>query len=90
MNKKIEINQEMMSDEVVKKFKELHQTENVDDSLLKEKIEKVFKENQDAVIKYKAGQKQVFGFLMGQVMKEIDKKVDPQLIRTTIQDSLES
>jgi aspartyl-tRNA(Asn)/glutamyl-tRNA(Gln) amidotransferase subunit B len=90
LNKKINISQEMNPSEVVKKFKELHQTENIDDSLLKEKIEKVFEENQDAVIKYKAGQKQVFGFLMGQVMKEIGKKVDPKLIRETIQKSLES
>jgi aspartyl-tRNA(Asn)/glutamyl-tRNA(Gln) amidotransferase subunit B len=90
LNKKIKINQDMSIDEVIEEFNNLHQTESVDDSLLTETIEKVFKENPDAITKYKAGQKQVFGFLMGRVMRELGKKVDPQLIGKTIQDSLES
>ena len=47
-------------------------------------------ENQDAVQKYQTGQKQVFGFLMGQMLRSLGKKVDPQLIRQTLQAALES
>jgi len=41
-------------------------------------IEKVIRENADAVAKYKAGKTSVVGFLVGQVMKQTHGKVDPK------------
>lgn len=90
LNKKFEV--EILADptEVVTKFEQLHQTEKIDNSELKIIIKKVFSENDDAVTKYKNGQKQVIGFLMGQVMKSLNKKVDPKEIRQVLQTALES
>ena len=41
-------------------------------------IEKVIRENADAIAKYKAGKTSVVGFLVGQVMKQTHGKVDPK------------
>ncbi len=52
-------------------------------------LDRVFDSNQDAVDKYKAGKKQVIGFLVGQVMSELKGQADPGLIRQAIEKALE-
>ncbi len=90
LNKKIKVKILANPDEVINSFEQLHQTEIITKEELSKVVEKVFIENNDAVTKYKNGQKQVIGFLMGQVLKSLGKKVDPQTIRQTIQTALES
>ncbi|MFZ5437738.1 MAG: Asp-tRNA(Asn)/Glu-tRNA(Gln) amidotransferase subunit GatB [Patescibacteria group bacterium] len=90
LNKKIKVETLANPDEVIHRFEQLHQTETITEQELSKVVEKVFMENNDAVTKYKSGQKQVIGFLMGQVLKSLGKKVDPQTIRQTIQTALES
>lgn len=90
LNKKITVKAYEEPEKIVALFAALHQTETVDDDQLTTVINQVLTENNDAVVKYQNGQKQVFGFLMGQVMKTLGKKVDPQLIRQQLQTALES
>jgi len=90
LNKKISVKELDQPEKVVAAFEELHQTETVDTEQLQTIINQVFTENSDAVAKYKSGQKQVVGFLMGQVMRSLGKKVDPQVIRQQLQTALES
>lgn len=51
-------------------------------------LEKVLAANPDVVAKYKAGQTQVIGFLMGQVMRELTTKPDPQALQALIIEEL--
>ena len=44
-------------------------------------IEKVLSDNPDAVEKYKSGKKEIVGFLIGQVMREMAGKANPNEIR---------
>lgn len=90
LNKKIKVKNLEDPIKVVETFEDLHKTEDVDEDSLKDIINEVLSNNQDAVEKYKNGQVQVIGFLMGQVMKSLGKKVDPKLIRTNLQATLES
>ncbi|PJC42640.1 MAG: Asp-tRNA(Asn)/Glu-tRNA(Gln) amidotransferase GatCAB subunit B [Candidatus Pacebacteria bacterium CG_4_9_14_0_2_um_filter_36_8] len=90
INKKIEVKDFEEPSSVIEKFRAAHKTEEVGDELLATTIKQVLAENQDAVQKYQTGQKQVFGFLMGQMLRSLGKKVDPQLIRQTLQAALES
>jgi len=69
---------------VVTKFKQATQTDDIDEGELEAAIKKILATNPDAVIKYKDGKVQIVGFLIGQVMRELKKKVDPQLVRNTI------
>jgi aspartyl-tRNA(Asn)/glutamyl-tRNA(Gln) amidotransferase subunit B len=90
LNKKIKVKEMEEPNKVVELFENLHQTEEIDEDFLNETINKILNDNQDAVEKYKNGQVQVIGFLMGQVMKSLGKKVDPKLIRSNLQATLES
>jgi aspartyl-tRNA(Asn)/glutamyl-tRNA(Gln) amidotransferase subunit B len=49
-----------------------------DDSALREAARKVVAANADAVRDYNAGKDKVFGFLMGQMMRETKGKADPE------------
>lgn len=95
-NKKIvipsraQVKENIEPSEVVKLFEELHSTESIDEDLLETTIKEILSNNTDAVEKYNSGQTQIIGFLMGQVMRTLGKKVDPQLIRKAIKVALES
>lgn len=71
INKKIDLNQPLQ----IKKA-----TQTVNPKI----IEKVILENADAVVKYKAGKTSVLSFLVGQVMKLTQGKVDPQEVQKLI------
>ncbi len=60
-------------------------TDTVDTSQLEQAVEKVLAENPDVIEKFKAGNMQVLGFMMGQTMRQLGGiKPDPQLVRETI------
>jgi len=51
-------------------------------------IDKVLVLNEDAVSKYKAGKTKVFGFLVGQVMKEMKGKANPKVVNELLKKKL--
>lgn len=81
LNKKIEFSFTQKAAEVLTKFKDSSTSETIDEEELQIIIKKVLSNNQDAVDKYKAGKTAVAGFLIGQVMKELGKKVDISIVR---------
>jgi aspartyl-tRNA(Asn)/glutamyl-tRNA(Gln) amidotransferase subunit B len=90
INKKLRIDAKTSPELSVKAFVELHGAEKIDEGELKAVIKKLLAENADALKRYKAGEKQVFGFFMGQVLRTLNKKVDPQAIKTALQAALEA
>ncbi|MFH0791752.1 MAG: Asp-tRNA(Asn)/Glu-tRNA(Gln) amidotransferase subunit GatB [bacterium] len=60
----------------------------VDEKKLDEVIDQVIKENQDAVASYHKGKINVIGFLIGQVVKLTDPKIDRQLVTAKILEKL--
>jgi len=54
---------------------------NNDTGALESIIDKVLSENSDSVESYKGGNKKIFGFLMGQVIKEAGKGSNPKLAK---------
>ena len=61
-----------------------------DDSQIEKIVDEVLQENADAVRKYKAGKKGVFGFFMGQIMKKTRGQVDPKVVNKILLEKLES
>ncbi|UCD17769.1 MAG: Asp-tRNA(Asn)/Glu-tRNA(Gln) amidotransferase subunit GatB, partial [Candidatus Zixiibacteriota bacterium] len=60
-----------------------------DQSIIKSVIERVIFSNEKALEKYLQGKKQVFGFFVGQVMKETGGKANPELVNTLVQERLD-
>jgi len=48
------------------------------------------RKHDDIPAKYFSGQKQVVGFVMGQIMRQLPKKSDPAQVRSTIISELEN
>ena len=59
-----------------------------DPKALEELINKVIKNNTSKVEEYKSGKKKLFGFFVGQVMKESKGKGNPQLINKILKEKL--
>ncbi|KKT77576.1 MAG: Aspartyl/glutamyl-tRNA(Asn/Gln) amidotransferase subunit B, partial [Parcubacteria group bacterium GW2011_GWF2_44_8] len=53
-------------------------------------IETILTNNTAEVSRYKAGEKQLFGFLMGQVMKETKGSANPQEISVILKEKLDN
>ena len=51
-------------------------------------IDKVIAENESSVIKYKAGNERLFGFFVGQVMKESKGQANPQMVNDLLKEKL--
>jgi len=51
-------------------------------------INKVINDNKSQIIKYQSGQKRLFGFFVGQVMRESKGKLNPQIVNDILQDKL--
>jgi aspartyl-tRNA(Asn)/glutamyl-tRNA(Gln) amidotransferase subunit B len=60
-----------------------------DDSAVIEAAKAVIAENQSTVAEYRAGKEKVFGFLMGQVMKKLGGKGNPDMLKKTLLGLLE-
>jgi len=59
-----------------------------DPKALEELIDKVIMNNADKVKEYKSGKDKLFGFFVGQAMKESKGKGNPQLINKILKDKL--
>ncbi len=59
-----------------------------DESVLRETIEKVIRENPQSVADYRAGKKKAIGFLVGQTMRVMKGKADPELVNKILQERL--
>jgi aspartyl-tRNA(Asn)/glutamyl-tRNA(Gln) amidotransferase subunit B len=59
-----------------------------DDNAVIEAVKTVITENQDSVADYKAGKEKVFGFLMGQVMKKLGGKGNPDIAKKILTETL--
>jgi len=59
-----------------------------DDNAVIEAAKAVITENQDTVAEYRAGKEKVFGFLMGQVMKKLGGKGNPDMAKKALEDAL--
>lgn len=88
INKKLTVSDSDSTMEVIGKFKQLSATDSINEAELNKAIEAVFAANQDAVAKYKAGETKVMGFLMGQTMKQLGKKVDTRNLNTAISQAI--
>jgi Asp-tRNA(Asn)/Glu-tRNA(Gln) amidotransferase B subunit len=64
-------------------------TEEISNDEMSATIRSVLTANPDAVAKYKAGDIKVIGFLIGQTMKQLGKKADPQVVQTAIRIQLQ-
>jgi len=64
----------------------LHQVS--DELAIEEAIDKVIDQNQKAVTDFKAGEQKSFGFLVGQTMKELKGKGNPQIINEILKRKL--
>jgi aspartyl-tRNA(Asn)/glutamyl-tRNA(Gln) amidotransferase subunit B len=87
INKKIrikEISEEKLLDDISLSSRK----EEVSDENLLEVITRVLSENEKAVQDYKSGKESVIMFLVGQVMRTVGKKIDPQLVKKQLQASL--
>ena len=60
----------------------------VDETVLMEMIKAVLNENAQAIIDYKAGKKEAFNFLVGQVMRKTEGRGDPETIRKLLRQKL--
>lgn len=88
VNKKFTFNFDDAPEEILKKFAELGQTDEVKDDDLLDAIKKVIANNGDALAKYKAGQTQLLNFFFGQTMRELGKKVDAAQLRKLLETEL--
>lgn len=73
---------------VISGFKKLHATDDVSENEIIAAIREVMGSNQDAVEKYKNGQKQVVGFFIGQTLKTLGKKVDSKTLAKLVNQEL--
>lgn len=83
INKKVDY-ETILPAELIKQIVLSTQTTQIDEGELEEIIKKVLSENSKAVEDYKKGKDSVIMFLIGQVMRNIDKKIDTNLIRNII------
>ncbi len=87
INKKIKMS-DSSAEELISAIALLHKKDEVNDDELQNAIDNVLREQEKAVADYKSGKESVIMFLVGQVMRTIGKKIDPQLVRTKLQSSL--
>ncbi|MFW6080978.1 MAG: Asp-tRNA(Asn)/Glu-tRNA(Gln) amidotransferase GatCAB subunit B, partial [Desulfosalsimonas sp.] len=60
-----------------------------DESAIEKIVAKVIEDHPGEVEKYRAGKKKVFGFFVGQVMKETRGKANPQVVNTILKNRLD-
>jgi len=59
-----------------------------DSNFIEECINKILNSNREQVNKYLSGKEQVFGFFVGQVMKEMKGKANPQIVNELLKTKL--
>ncbi|MDA1079863.1 MAG: Asp-tRNA(Asn)/Glu-tRNA(Gln) amidotransferase subunit GatB [bacterium] len=89
-SKKVPAPESVGAEKSLAAFEALQKTESIDTTELTTIIHKVLAENPDISAKYFHGQKQIIGFAMGQVMRQLPQKSDPSQVRTALLRELES
>ncbi|KKQ37431.1 MAG: Aspartyl/glutamyl-tRNA(Asn/Gln) amidotransferase subunit B [Candidatus Roizmanbacteria bacterium GW2011_GWA2_37_7] len=87
VNKRISPN--LSADEFVEKFIQMHKPVEVDTDKLEQVIADVIKINPKQVEQYKNGKTGLLGFFVGQVMKEMHGKADPQNVKELLRKKIE-
>ncbi len=88
INKKIDITA-TSPEELMKQILASSQTVQVDDKELEAVIKQVLTKHISAVAEYKKGKENVIMFLVGQVMRDIGKKIDAQMVKDKLQERLQ-
>jgi aspartyl-tRNA(Asn)/glutamyl-tRNA(Gln) amidotransferase subunit B len=60
-----------------------------DEASVEAAVRQVLSSNADAVTQYRAGKKQTFGFLVGQVIKTMSGKANPALVNALVRRQLD-
>ena len=61
-----------------------------DEGAIQEIVDNIIKGNPEQVAAYKGGKQQLFGFFVGQVMKETKGRANPQVINKLLKDALDN
>ena len=78
------------SDGDVDAYVKEHRLGQVSDAgVVNEVVERVFAANPKSIEDYKAGKQKAFGFLVGQVMRELKGQASPQVVNQAIQEKLD-
>ena len=88
VNKKLDLSKDSV-EEILRITTEQFSKESISSEELSSAIVAVLGSQEKAVADYKAGKTQSFGFLMGLVMKQIAKKVDPTLVKDALTRALQ-
>ena len=88
INSKIDYKIGDASDLVIDRFNQLFAIDEIDNSEIETAIDQILATNPDAVAKYKDGKTQIIGFLIGQSMQAIGKKVDVNQVREILTNKL--
>jgi len=78
------LKKENISEAIGKRKKDLSE------NLVESAVLQVLQENPKEVERYKSGEKKLIGFFIGEVMKKLDKKADPKVVKSIIEKKLES
>lgn len=89
INKKITVHIGDSCDAVLAGYSQLISTDTVDVEALNQAIQTVLRENPDVVEKYKSGKTAVLGFIIGQVMRTMQKKLDPTTVQELVKQALQ-
>lgn len=88
INKKPKI-EELEPAALIKIIVESRNIVSFDKAKLTEIISAILKQNPQAVTNYKEGKVQILSFLIGQTMKELDEKIDANLVKNAILEALQ-
>lgn len=88
VNQKLDISA-TSPEEIVRITQAKFAKDEVAPEVLQNSIDKVLGEQAQAVTDFRAGKQQSFGFLMGAVMKELGKKVDPNIVKEALVSALQ-
>ncbi|MEK7070213.1 MAG: hypothetical protein AAB966_00225, partial [Patescibacteria group bacterium] len=80
----------LSADEFIEQLTHQSRVHTVDDIEMDSLISAVLKDNKDAVDSFKAGKENAVMFLVGQVMKEMKGKADPQAVKKILLEKLTS
>lgn len=89
VNKNIPFQLKLKPRAIITAYKQLHQTKVIETDVLNQAVQQVIKQHPDAVEKYQTGKTQVIGFLMGQVAQQFDQKLDMQLVKNKLHQTLD-
>ena len=84
LNKRITYQLDEAATDIIDRYLDSQQVNDLDQSEINQAIQSVVTANADAVTKYQAGKHQVLAFLLGQVLRQLGKKVDVELVKDAL------